>query len=614
MTLASDIRVPRLALLGAPNCGKTSIFNALTGGRAKVANYPGVTVEYRKGLFKTPQGLGAELLDLPGVYGDCGHSIDERVAIDAIRGKIDGERAPDGLVVVMDASHITTHLHNVLQAKNYGIPMVLVLNMMDMAARDGMEIDVNALEKKLGVPVISSVAVRSAGRAALLDYFDAWLPKLSDGTAVAPAESKQSLKALQAEARAITRDVVEQSDHAQTFTQRVDNIVLHPVLGIIILATILFIMFQAVFAWAGPLMDGILNAIAWLKSVVEGAMPDSWLRSLLADGIIEGVGAVVVFLPQIIILFAFILMLEASGYMARAAFLIDTLMAKVGLNGRAFIPLLSSFACAIPGIMAARTIEGERDRLTTILIAPLMTCSARWPVYLLIIAAFIPRTKVGPFNLQGLVGFSLVLAGVVFALIAAYVLKRTVTKGAKPSLLLEMPSYKMPVLKDYFMGLWERAKIFITRAGKIILPASIIIWFLSSYPASATSIRETFAGKIGQILEPIMAPIGFNLEMSIALIPAMAAREVAVSSLATIYALGGDEGQLGALLAADWSLPTALAFLAWFVFAPQCLSTLAVMKKETNGWKWPLFAFTYLMVLAYVAAGITYHVARGFGL
>ncbi len=613
---ARDRQPVRLALLGAPNCGKTSLFNALTGGRAKVANYPGVTVEYRKGGVETGDGQSAELLDLPGVYGDCGHSMDERVTIDAIRGKIDGERVPDGIIFVLDASNITTHLHNVLQAKNYGLPMVLVLNMMDMAARDGLEIDIAALQDQLGIPVVSCVAVRSAGRALLMDYLQHWLKPLSRGEGVQPAPHDLPLKDLQAQARAITRQTVTRSFSAATTTEKIDRITLHPIIGPFILAALLFVMFQAVFAWAGPIMDAILGLIEWLKGLVEAALPDSWLRSLIADGIIEGVGAVIVFLPQILILFAFILALEASGYMARAAFLIDTLMAKVGLNGRAFIPLLSSFACAIPGIMAARTIESERDRLTTILIAPLMTCSARWPVYLLVIAAFIPNSKVGPFGLQGLVGFGLVIVGVVFALLAAFVLKRTLTKGAKPSLLLELPSYKMPVLKDYFLGLWERAKIFIHRAGRIILPASIIIWFLSSYPNQEEGIRGTYAGMMGRVLEPIFAPIGFTLEMVISLIPAMAAREVAVSSLATIYALDGAqaEDKLGGLIAASWSLPTALAFLAWFVFAPQCLSTLAVMRKETNGWKWPLFAFAYLMVLAYLAAGLTYHIAKGFGL
>ncbi len=614
--LVAEGGLVRLALLGAPNCGKTSLFNALTGGRAKVANYPGVTVEYRKGITVTASGERAELLDLPGVYGDCGHSLDERVAIDAIRGNIDGERQPDGIIFVVDASHITTHLHNVLQAKNYGLPVILVLNMMDMAARDGLDIDVAQLEAKLGISVITCVAVRSAGRSLLMNYLNTWLGELKRGAGERPAAIDLPLKEMQAQARAITRDTVTQSFSVQTMTDKIDNIVLHPVFGVLILATILFTMFQAVFAWAGPPQDMILGAIEGLKAVVEATLPDNWFRSLIADGIIEGVGAVIVFLPQIIILFAFILALEASGYMARAAFLIDTLMAKVGLNGRAFIPLLSSFACAIPGIMAARTIEGERDRLTTILIAPLMTCSARWPVYLLIIAAFIPNTKVGPFGLQGLVGFGLVLTGVVFALIAAFVLKRTLTKGAKPSLLLELPSYKTPSFKDYILGLWDRAKIFIVRAGRIILPASIIIWFLSSYPNQDEGIRGTFAGMIGRVLEPIFAPIGFTLEMVISLIPAMAAREVAVSSLATIYSLDSSiaEDKLGTVLAVSWSLPTALAFLAWFVFAPQCLSTLAIMKKETNGWKWPVFAFTYLFVLAYCAAGLTYHAAKAFGL
>jgi len=605
----------RLALLGAPNCGKTSLFNALTGGRAKVANYPGVTVEYRKGVFTLPNTQDIELLDLPGVYGDCGHSMDERVAIDAVRGKLEGERQPDGLIFMMDASHITTHLHNVLQAKNYGLPIVLVLNMMDMAARDGIDIDIGSLETQLGIPVISCVAVRASGRAHLLDYLQEWSEDLKFNAAKTPSPEPATLKDLQARARSITRGSVSRIQQAETFTQRIDKFVLHPVLGLTLLLGILFVMFQAVYSWAGPGIEAIEAIIGWIQSGINSIIPEGWMRSLLSDGIIAGVGSVIVFLPQIIILFAFILLLEASGYMARAAFLVDTLMARIGLNGRAFIPLLSSFACAIPGIMAARTIEQEKDRLTTILIAPLMTCSARWPVYFLIIGAFIPAQKIGLFNLQGLVAFGLVIAGIVFAMIMAFLFKRTLMKGAKSTLLIELPSYKAPVFKDYLRGLWERAMIFISRAGRIILPASILIWFLASYPAKSETIRDTFAGKIGGVLEPLLKPIGFNLEIAISLIPGMAAREVVVGALGTIYALGADaDEKLSQTLQSAWSLPTALAFLAWFIFAPQCLSTLAIMKKETNGWKWPIFAFAYLFILAYVAAGLTYHTAKAFGL
>jgi len=614
----SDVmeKTARLALLGAPNCGKTSLFNALTGGRAKVANYPGVTVEYRKGEFKLDNGQGVELLDLPGVYGDCGHSMDERVAIDAVRGDLDGERRPDGLIFMMDASHITTHLHNVLQAKNYGLPMVLVLNMMDMAARDGIEIDTLQLESLLGIPVVSSVAVRSSGRAHLLDFLAEWAGDVLHGSAALPETEAVELKALQAKARSISGGAVSRIEQAETFTQRIDKVVLHPVIGLVILIAILVFMFQAVYWWAGPFMDAIESGFGVLQGAAETFLPDGWLKSLVSDGIIAGVGSVLIFLPQIIILFAFILLLEASGYMARAAFLVDTLMAKVGLNGRAFIPLLSSFACAIPGIMAARTIEQERDRLTTILIAPLMTCAARWPVYIMIIGAFIPNTKVGFLGLQGLVAFGLVIVGIVFAMIMAFIFKRTLMKGAKSTLLIELPSYKTPVFKDYFIGLKDRAMIFISRAGRIILPASIIIWFLASYPSKSNGIAGTYAGKLGSLIEPILRPIGFNLEIAISLIPGMAAREVVVGALATIYALDSEaiDGPIRETLQNSWSLPTALAFLAWFVFAPQCLSTLAIMKKETNGWKWPLFAFAYLFVLAYCAAGLTYHTAKAFGL
>jgi ferrous iron transport protein B len=542
--------------------------------------------------------------------------MDERVAIDAVRGKLDGERRPDGLIFMMDASHITTHLHNVLQAKNYGLPIVLVLNMMDMAARDGIDIDVAQLEKLLGIPVISCVAVRASGRAHLLEFLSSWSEELIKGHAATPAAEASALKALQAKARNISSQAVSQIEQAQTMTQRIDKIVLHPILGLMILAAILVFMFQAVYWWAGPFMDAIEAGCGWMQATAESVLPDGWFKSLVSDGIIAGVGSVLIFLPQIVILFAFILLLEASGYMARAAFLVDTLMAKVGLNGRAFIPLLSSFACAIPGIMAARTIEQERDRLTTILIAPLMTCAARWPVYIMIIGAFIPNSKVGFLGLQGLVAFGLVVVGILFAMIMAFIFKRTLMKGVKSTLLIELPSYKTPVFKDYLLGLWDRAKIFISRAGRIILPASIIIWFLASYPTKEEGIAGTFAGMIGGVIEPILKPIGFNLEIAISLIPGMAAREVVVGALATIYSLDSEavDGPIREVLQNSWSLPTALAFLAWFVFAPQCLSTLAIMKKETNGWKWPLFAFGYLFVLAYVAAGLTYHIATAFGL
>ena len=615
MSIIKDRNI-RLALLGAPNCGKTSLFNALTGGRAKVANYPGVTVEFRKGNFSLSSLKSIELLDLPGVYGDCGHSMDERVAIDAIKGNLVGERAPDGLIFMMDASHITTHLHNILQAKSYGLPIILVLNMMDMAARDGIDIDIAELESLLDIPVIKCVAVRNTGRSHLVEFLNEWTSDILNDSASIPAIEKNSLKDLQSKARLITSSAVSQINKTVSLTQKIDNIVLHPFFGVIILAGLLIFMFQAVYWWAAPFMDGIDFIFSRLQLMVDSNLSETWLKSLISDGIIAGVGSVIIFLPQIIILFAFILLLEASGYMTRAAFLVDSLMAKVGLNGRAFIPLLSSFACAIPGIMAARSIEQEKDRLTTILIAPLMTCSARWPVYIMIIGAFIPDINIGLLGLQGLVAFGLVLGGIIFAMIMAYIFKKTLMNNSKSILLIELPSYKLPVIKDYFIGLLDRALIFINRAGRIILPASIIIWFLASYPTKSNGIIGTFAGKIGSFIEPILRPIGFNLEIAISLIPGMAAREVVVGALATIYSLNSEaiDGPLKETLQNSWSLPTALSFLVWFVFAPQCLSTLAIMRKETNSWKWPLFAFFYLFVLAYLMAGITYQIAVNLGL
>ena len=603
----------RLALVGAPNSGKSTLFNGLTGGRAKVANYAGVTVERRSGLFATPAGHEVELIDLPGIYGLSARTLDERIAVDVISGAADQDLKPDALLVLMDAADLRTHLHLALQLKALGKPMLLVLNMIDLANRDGVEIDIAALEKHLGMPVVASCATRKAGRTALLDRLDALI---TNPPVLQAREGTDSLQALQRTARDIARSVIVREPPMNQVTRAIDTVALHPVLGLLLLASILFLVFQAVFTWAQLPMTWIEDGFTWLGHLIGSVAPEGWIRSLLVDGIIAGIGSVIVFLPQIVILFAFILALEASGYMARAAFLMDELMLRVGLNGRAFIPLLSSFACAIPGMMSARTIENESDRLTTILVAPLMTCSARLPVYTLIIAAFIPPNSVGPFNLQGLVMFALYLAGVMSAITMAYILKRTLTQGKAQPLLMELPTYKLPDPADFAINLWLRGSAFILRAGRFIFFVSVILWFLAAFPSDANGIRETWAGMLGSWIEPLLRPIGFNLEIAIALVPGFAAREVAVGALGTVYAIhaGDDTAGLAAALQQAWSLPTALAFLAWYVFAPQCMATLAVARREMNSLRWTIFMFAYLFVLAYIAAGITYWTAVGLGL
>jgi ferrous iron transport protein B len=603
----------RLALVGAPNSGKSTLFNGLTGGRAKVANYAGVTVERRSGLFATPAGHEVELIDLPGIYGLSARTLDERIAVDVISGAADQDLKPDALLVLMDAADLRTHLHLALQLKALGKPMLLVLNMIDLANRDGVEIDIAALEKHLGMPVVASCATRKAGRTALLDRLDALI---TNPPVLQAREGTDSLQALQRTARDIARSVIVREPPMNQVTRAIDTVALHPVLGLLLLASILFLVFQAVFTWAQLPMTWIEDGFTWLGHLIGSVAPEGWIRSLVVDGIIAGIGSVIVFLPQIVILFAFILALEASGYMARAAFLMDELMLRVGLNGRAFIPLLSSFACAIPGMMSARTIENESDRLTTILVAPLMTCSARLPVYTLIIAAFIPPNSVGPFNLQGLVMFALYLAGVMSAITMAYILKRTLTQGKAQPLLMELPTYKLPDPADFAINLWLRGSAFILRAGRFIFFVSVILWFLAAFPSDANGIRETWAGMVGSWIEPLLRPIGFNLEIAIALVPGFAAREVAVGALGTVYAIHAGDGTAGlaAALQQAWSLPTALAFLAWYVFAPQCMATLAVARREMNSLRWTIFMFAYLFVLAYIAAGITYWTAAGLGL
>ncbi|MEQ9111875.1 MAG: ferrous iron transporter B [Rhodospirillaceae bacterium] len=613
----------RLALVGNPNSGKSSLFNALTGSRQKVGNYPGVTVERRAGLLTAPDGRSIEIVDLPGTYSLTPNSPDEVVTHDALMGTSQIEQAPEAVVCVVDATNLRLHVRFVLELKRLGIPIVIALNMMDLAARDGIEIDPGLLSKELGLPVIPTVAVRRSGVKDLVESLNAevWKKLWADYPApVRATDAPPSVRSLQKEARRIASIATVKEGVENVLTRRTDAVVLHPVIGPVILLSVLFVMFQAVFAWAEQPMEWIDAGVVGLQQIAVQSLPDGLFRSLVVDGILAGVGSVVIFLPQILILFAFIIVLEASGYMARAAFLMDRLMTLAGLNGRAFIPLLSSFACAIPGIMAARTIDNPRDRLTTIMVAPLMTCAARLPVYTLIIAAFIPNTTVfGGVGLQGLVMFGLYLAGIVSALIVAGVLKRTLTKGAPPRLLLELPKYQVPHVRDLFIGLVERARLFLRRAGTIILFSMILLWGLASFPAPPPNATEpdifySAAGKVGRALEVVFAPIGFNWEISVALVPGMAAREVAVGALGTVYSLSGSEdavaSSLATVLQSAWSLPTALAFLAWYVFAPQCLSTLAVARRETNSWGWTVFMFGYLFTLAYVAAGATYWISR----
>ncbi len=613
----------RLALVGNPNSGKSSLFNALTGSRQKVGNYPGVTVERRAGSLTAPDGRSIEIVDLPGTYSLTPNSPDEVVTHDALMGTSQIEHAPEAVLCVVDATSLRLHIRFVLELKRLGIPIVIALNMMDLAARDGIEIDPERLSKELGLPVIPTVAVRRSGVKDLVESLnaEAW-EKLwaAYPTPVRATDAAPSVRSLQKEARRIASIATVKEGVENVLTRRTDAVVLHPVIGPVILLSVLFVMFQAVFAWAEQPMEWIDAAVVGLQQIALQSLPDNLFRSLVVDGILAGVGSVVIFLPQILILFAFIIILEASGYMARAAFLMDRLMTLAGLNGRAFIPLLSSFACAIPGIMAARTIDNPRDRLTTIMVAPLMTCAARLPVYTLIIAAFIPNTTVfGGVGLQGLVMFGLYLAGIVSALVVAGVLKRTLTKGAPPRLLMELPKYQVPRLRDMLIGLVERARLFLRRAGTIILFSMILLWGLASFPAPPPDATEpdifySAAGKIGRALEVVFAPIGFNWEISVALVPGMAAREVAVGALGTVYSLSGSEdavaSSLATVLQSAWSLPTALAFLAWYVFAPQCLSTLAVARRETNSWGWTMFMFGYLFTLAYIAAGATYWISR----
>lgn len=613
---------PLVALVGTPNCGKTALFNALTGSRQKVANYAGVTVERKEGLFVAADGRKVRMLDLPGIYSLNPRSPDERVAVEVLRGQARGERRPDRVICVVDATNLRRNLRLVLAVKRLGIPCVVALNMMDLAERRGIVIDAPRLAAELGVPVVPTVAVRKGGTEALR----AWLQAPADAWGAVAAPQPETSATLEADHDAVQRILSSlglDRHLPPTRSDRIDRVVLHPVWGLALLAVVLFLMFQAVFAWAEAPMEWIESATAWLGEAVADALPAGWLTSLLVEGVIAGVGAVLVFLPQILILFFFILVLEESGYLPRAAFLLDRFMAGVGLSGRSFIPLLSSFACAVPGIMATRTIANPRDRLLTIMIAPLMTCSARLPVYALLIGAFIPERKVaGLFDLRGLVLFGLYLAGIVSAMAVAWLVKLVTDRNLPRPLMMELPAYHWPAPRNIVIGLWQRAEIFLKRVGGVILALTVLMWFLASFPApppgsSAPAIETSLAGTLGRLLAVVLEPIGFNWQISIALVPSMAAREVAISALATVYALsasGDDTAQaLTPLIAESWSLATGLSLLTWFIFAPQCLSTLAAVRRETGSWTWVGAMALYLFGLAWLACYAVYHLAVALG-
>jgi ferrous iron transport protein B len=625
MSVSAAAGLRHLALIGVPNSGKTALFNALTGSRQKVANYPGVTVERKTGALQTPSGRSVNVIDLPGTYSLRARSPDEEVTRDVVLGRFASEVAPDLLLCVADATNLRLALRLVIELKRVGRPLLLVLNMIDIARRRGVEIDLDRLSAELGVPVITAAAVRRGGTDDLMRRLD----ELAAATDTSTAESDWTvpttaeLRAAQREADRIIGLAVRMPAKPDTLTTRLDAVLLHPVAGLAILLCILFVMFQAVFTWAQPLMDLISAGFGALGALVHAALPVGLLQSFIEDGVISGVGSVLVFLPQILILFLFILLLEDLGYMARAAFLMDRIMGGAGLHGRAFIPLLSSFACAIPGIMATRVIDNRRDRLTTILVAPLMTCSARIPVYTLIISAFIPAKQVWGFaSLQGLVMFGLYVAGIVSALGVSFLAKFFFWRDDPTHpFMLELPNYKLPRPRSIALGLFMRARMFLERAGTTIFSMMIVIWFLASFPrplagAAGPAINYSLAAMLGHWIEPLLAPVGFNWQISVALIPGMAAREVAVAALGTVYAIqGGKEAsqQIGHVLATQWSLATALSLLVWYIFAPQCAATLAVIKRETGSWRWMAVTFGYMLTLAYLASLITYNAAVALG-
>ena len=605
-----------IALVGPPNSGKSTLFNRLTGLRQQVANYPGVTVDYHVGQMHL-NSRTLDLVDLPGVYSLTPRSEDEQVTHDILAGDKLGMRKPDAVLLILDATNLSRHLMLAAPVLGMGIPTLILLNMADDLRRRGGEVDTAALADQLGAPV----ALISASKAEGLESIRGFLA----GTVAVPRPVElpilQNVPACRQWAGKMSNAAGYQSPAPPVWTQRLDALFLHPIAGPLVFLAVMLLVFQSIFVAAQPLMDGVELLIGTSGEWVRSALPTPWLQSLVVDGVWSGVGSVVVFLPQILILFTFIGVLEDSGYLARAAVISDRTMAKVGLQGKSFIPLLSAYACAIPAIMATRTIESKRDRLATILIAPFMTCSARLPVYALIIAAFLPEQDViGKFlGIRALTLLGLYLLGFLAAMATAAVLKSSVLKARRQPFVMELPPYRWPTMRSIGLRLLDRSRIFLTRAGTVILAVSIGLWALSSLPlvdGSAPPIEESLAGTLGRTVEPIIKPLGFDWRIGIGLVTSLAAREVLVGTLGTIYGIeGGDESSMGLqeALRQNLDFPGAIALLVFFAFAMQCLSTVAVVRRETGGWKYPAYQFAYMTALAFAGAFVANHLVRALG-
>lgn len=614
---------PLIALAGPPNAGKSTLFNRLTGLRQKVANYPGVTVERRVGKAQLGTGASVDIVDLPGVYGLSGRSLDERVARDALAGQLDGLRKPDAVLIIIDVTQLERHLvlaSSVLESLD--VPALVLLNMADSLERGGGTVDLHELERKLEVPVVLGSASKGTG----LDAVQVFMECVAAGTgtvipgSVAPPKRSRKLPVVGGPverrqwAKDVGRDAAYVAPTKSKWNRRLDSLFLHPVLGPLVFLIVVAVVFQSIFSLAVPLMDGVEAVIATSGEALARVIPDGWFQSLLIDGIWTGVGSVVVFLPQILILFLFIGILEDSGYMARAALMADRVMRKVGLQGKSFLPLMSSYACAVPAILAARTVDDERDRLATIFVAPFMTCSARLPVYALLIAAFIPNNPVlGPFmGARAATLLGLYALGLVAAIGTAWLLKSSILKGGSSVFAIELPQYRWPTMRSLTLRLWDRSKIFLKRAGTIILLTTVVLWGLTQVPVTggeAPTLEDSALGTIGQVVEPTVEPLGFNWKIAIGIVSSLAAREVIVGTLGTIYGVQDateDSIELQAALQQDLTLGGAIALLIFYVFALQCMSTVAVVKRETGGWKWPIIQFTYMLGMAWICAFVAF--------